>query len=419
MVKKKYPTYYEMRYATLFKPIDDIQSRIGTNTTLIRYFFIEKELFAMVIDKTNRNFVALQSTDLAKRINSVLSFSSDVSQTSSTLQQLYNQLWKPLSAHIKSTKVVIVPDGILYNLSFELLTPGPIKQFADLASGSLLATHSISYHYSLFLVGQKETSQSQMGNFIAFAPGFLDDNKSRYVSTVKDSLSLDRSYLNLLPQPFSIDFASRTKRLLSGKAFVNDESTTSRFRSNAGGNKIIHIGTHAESNNIAPEFSRLIFSKSNDGNGDDNSIYLHEIYNCNLSSELAVLTACESGRPGFQDGEGMISLAHAFNYAGSESILTGLWSIDEKSSTMLMDFFYDNLLDGMDKDEALRQAKIKYLQEAKGRMLAPQYWAGLVLMGDTAPVHIKGKSNLRLWLIVGVVVVFVAGVVVYRRRKNV
>ncbi len=55
-------------------------------------------------------------------------------------------------------------------------------------------------------------------------------------------------------------------------------------------------------------------------------------YDCDLSSQLTVLTACESGKPGFKDGEGMISLAHAFNCAGSESILTGLWKIDEQTS---------------------------------------------------------------------------------------
>ena len=209
-----------------------------------------------------------------------------------------------------------------------------------------------------------------------------------------------------MPQPFSIDFASKTRRLLAGTAFVNEASTAANFRSRAGGNKIIHLGTHAESNNIAPEYSRLIFSKSATAE-DDNSIFLHEIYNCNLNSELAVLTACESGKPGFQDGEGMISLAHAFNYAGSESILTGLWSIDEKSSTTLMEYFYSNLIEGMDKDEALRLAKIKYLQNTSGRMLAPQYWAGLVLMGDTSPIEIKKKGSATIWIITGLAVLVI------------
>src|SRR5690606_21468231 len=132
-----------------------------------------------------------------------------------------------------------------------------------------------------------------------------------------------------------------------------------------------------------PEFSRLIFAKNTANIEEENSLFVDEIYNINLNANLTVLTACETGKPGFQDGEGMISLAHAFNYAGSESILTGLWKIDEQASSLVLSFFYENILKGMAKDEALRQAKLSYLSKAEGRMLAPQYWAGLVIMGDT------------------------------------
>ena len=141
---------------------------------------------------------------------------------------------------------------------------------------------------------------------------------------------------------------------------------------------------------------------------------LFDIYTCDLSSDLTVLTACESGKPGYKDGEGMISLAHAFNYAGSESIITGLWKIDEQSSTPLMDFFYDNLLNGMTREEALRNAKIRYLETARGRTLAPQYWAGLVLMGETGTVNIE-SSNSRIWLYVVILIVLIAGIMGARK----
>ena len=62
-----------------------------------------------------------------------------------------------------------------------------------------------------------------------------------------------------------------------------------------------------------------------------------------MSSNLAILTACETGKPTYQAGEGMISLAHAFNYAGSESILTSLWKIDEQSSAVIIESFYKYL----------------------------------------------------------------------------
>ena len=140
-------------------------------------------------------------------------------------------------------------------------------------------------------------------------------------------------------------------------------------------------------------------------------------YNQNLSSNLAILTACETGKPSFQAGEGMISLAHAFNYAGSESILTSLWKIDEQSSADILKYFYDNLSQGLTKDEALRQSKLTYLSNAEGRTLSPQYWAGLVLIGDNTPIDIKTSSHLIFWLL-GIVAIIVIGMLVKRKKTT-
>jgi len=137
----------------------------------------------------------------------------------------------------------------------------------------------------------------------------------------------------------------------------------------------------------------------------DNSLYTFEIYNTNLSSNLAILTACETGKPTYQSGEGMISLAHAFNYAGSESILTSLWKIDEVSSSTIIDAFYKNIGEGMPKDEALRAAKTSYLATAEGRLRDPAYWAGLVLIGDCSPINIETSSNAWTWAILIILLV--------------
>ena len=82
-----------------------------------------------------------------------------------------------------------------------------------------------------------------------------------------DSLNLDEQYLSLLPQPFTRDLASNMKRLFGGQAYLNEASTEATFKSNANLHRIIHLGTHAESDNLSPELSRLVFAK-NPGNPD-------------------------------------------------------------------------------------------------------------------------------------------------------
>jgi CHAT domain-containing protein len=416
-IRLKYPKYYEMRYASIFKSVGDLQQVIPAATTLIRYFYIDKRLYAVVADNKQKKVFALKENTIVERINELSLHSMDAGRTAENLQLLYRQLWLPLAKNIHYKKVVIVPDGILYNLNFEILTPQRITSFREIAAKSLLADYTISYHYSLILLAQKTTKPVIQDNFIAFAPGFSDKTKEKYRNSVKDSVKMDRAYLSLLPQPFTLALATNTQQLLGGNAFINEESTESAFKANAGHHKIIHIGTHAESNNDYPEFSRLLFAKNTFANQEDNSLYVDEIYNCDLASQLTVLTACESGKPGYEDGEGMISLTHAFNYAGSESIVTGLWKIDEQASALLLDIFYKNLEKGLPKDEALRQAKLTYLKTAEGRMLAPQYWAGLVIMGDVSPIVFEQNRVFSPVAIIGIFCLFVLAIFILVRKK--
>jgi len=210
--------------------------------------------------------------------------------------------------------------------------------------------------------------------------------------------------------------AKQYSTLFRGTSFLKENATENVFKNSTKEHKIIHIGTHAESNNISPELSRLIFAKNifEMQSDEDNSLYTYEIYNCNLASNLTILTACETGKPTYQSRVGMISLAHAFNYVGSESLLTSLWKIDEQSSVTIVESFYKYLMKNLSKDEALRRAKLDYIAAAEGRIANPQYWAGLIIMGDVSPVELDSRS-LRYLFILGIVIIFIAGLFIFSK----
>src|SRR5690606_15785987 len=111
------------------------------------------------------------------------------------------------------------------------------------------------------------------------------------------------------------------------------------------------------------------------------------------------------------------SLAHAFNYAGSESILTSLWQIDEKSSAAILEHFYGHLAKGMDKDEALRLAKLDYLRTAEGRILHPQYWAGLIMMGDTSPIQFSQPDHWYLWASILLLILVITSIIIKKKSS--
>lgn len=414
-LKQNHPKYYKMRYATIEEPMDSLHKNIPKNTTMVRYFYISDTLYATVINKTDKTLFKLKTEDIKKHISTLSNHESGITKTSESLYNLYKAIWKPFASEIKTENVVIIPDGELFNLSFESLTLSKINSFEDLATNSLLAKHTISYNYSLLLYASDKKTINYAKDFIAFAPEFNSKMKEDYSIAITDSLSIDKTYLSLLPQPFSVDLAKEYSRLFGGDYFINKNASKQIFKNEANEHKIIHIGTHAESNNVSPELSRLIFAKTSED--EDNSLYTFEIYNENLNANLAILTACETGKPTYQSGEGMISLAHAFNYAGSESILTSLWKIDEKSSSEIIEFFYQNIKRGLPKDKALQQAKLKYISIAEGRTSAPQYWAGLILIGDTSPIDLQSSFTLIWCLAIGLLIL-IASYFILKKRKS-
>lgn len=398
-LKKKYPKYYNMRYKTIKQSLGNIQKNIPKNTTVVRYLYINSKLYVFIATGKSTSFYALNSEDLEQNILLASNNIAQLEDSKKVLHQLYNQLWKPFEKDINTENIVIIPDGALFNLSFESLTPKKTNSFKALTTNSLLAKHAVSYNYSLLLLDKNRKTIDYQNDFIAFAPEFSDKMKTDYKIAITDSIAIDKTYLKLLPQPFSVDLAEEFTHLFNGTSFINENASKQIFKNEANEHKIIHIGTHAESNNIKPELSRLIFAKNEEN--DDNSLYTYEIYNENLNSNLAILTACETGKPSYQAGEGMISLAHAFNYAGSESILTSLWKIDEQSSAKIIELFYNNLKNGLAKDKALQQAKLEYLSQAEGRTLTPQYWAGLVLIGNASPIELQTNSNTFFYWFLG------------------
>ncbi|MBV7269875.1 CHAT domain-containing protein [Winogradskyella luteola] len=408
-LKISYPDYYKMRYAKIEADINQLQSKLPTETTVVRYLKIDGKLYAYVYSKTQNSLVALSSDGISELINSLNNNVTNTDEINNTLHELYNSLWFPIEDKVVSKRVIIIPDGELFNLSFEMMTRKKNQSLKEFSSNSLLSMHTISYNYSLLLLEEQRKTIDYSNDFIAFAPEFNREMKENYKISITDSLNIDRTYLTLLPQPFTVDLASEYSRLFNGESFINENASKQVFTSQAKEHKIIHIGTHAESNNISPELSRLIFAKNlNDESAtDDNSLYTYEIYNQNLSSNLAILTACETGKPSYQSGEGMISLAHAFNYAGSESILTSLWKIDEQSSTTIIDNFYGYLKNGLPKDEALQKAKLDYIANAEGRTRSPQYWAGLVLIGDSSPIDLSPDNLWWVWATL-ILVIFLA-----------
>ena len=130
---------------------------------------------------------------------------------------------------------------------------------------------------------------------------------------------------------------------------------------------------------------------------------------------MAVLSACNTGYGKLIKGEGIMSLARAFSYAGCPSVVMSHWQVDDKSTSELMELFYKELSEGKAKDEALRLAKLEYLKHSNITTSHPFYWSSFVVIGSTNPIT---ETRNNSWSIIVIIVMLLLGISIYLLKKK-
>src|SRR3977135_385714 len=87
----------------------------------------------------------------------------------------------------------------------------------------------------------------------------------------------------------------------SAVALTGSEATEKLWKQDAGGFRVLHLATHGVLNSTNPLFSYLQLARTGT---EDGMLEAREILNSSLQAELAVLSACETGRGEVISGEG-------------------------------------------------------------------------------------------------------------------
>ena len=163
----------------------------------------------------------------------------------------------------------------------------------------------------------------------------------------------------------------------------------------------------------------LVFSENPHG-GEDGLLNVYEVYEMDLNAGLVVLSACNTGSGELKGGEGVMSLARAFFYAGVPSIVMTLWTVEDRKSYELMLSFYRQLLRGRSAGYSLRKAKLEFLENALPGDQHPRYWSGYFLVGNPEHLFIPAVY----WQLPALAVLILIGLVGlsasrrYKRKKN-
>jgi CHAT domain-containing protein len=146
--------------------------------------------------------------------------------------------------------------------------------------------------------------------------------------------------------------------------------------------KVVHFATHGLLNTSQPELSGLVLSLVDQaGNPQRGFLELADIYNLNLSADLIVLSACQTGLGKEVKGEGLVGLTRGFLYGGAKGVVASLWKVDDAATASLMEDFYKGMFSGrLSPAAALRQAEIKIWNQR--RWASPYFWGGFIYEGD-------------------------------------
>jgi CHAT domain-containing protein len=193
------------------------------------------------------------------------------------------------------------------------------------------------------------------------------------------------------------------------------EATKQNFIDHAQDYDIIHLSIHGISDSASRLNNRLLFRNPEDP-GQSDPLYTYELYNLQLNSRLAVLSACESGTGRNYQGEGVYSMSRAFSYAGCPTTVMSLWQINDKTTPEILEGFYRQISKGKKVDLALQQAKLSYLEKSRGTAAHPSNWAAMVVHGNTEPVMKNSRVLLMFSILIALLVLTIV-IVKNRSRK--
>lgn len=360
------------------------------NTIILEYLIGDSSSCLWVITKSNYKLFRLPNKESLLEQNEIIRFAlQDPEEKISDFfiqagNFLYEKLVKPAEPYLsKKSRLIIIPDGILNYLPFEVLLTGtegisPESSYSSLPF--LVKKYPVSYGQSASVL--KSLLSEQKGSL------YTKSGKKKLIA-FGDPAYEDTSQIKLSPNYSRLEYSGKEVENIASffkkgnvEIYLRDDATEDNVKREGELKKFnyVHFATHGIIDENEPDLSSLILTQ-NRKSAEDGFLRATEIFNLDLYSDLVVLSACQTGLGKLIRGEGIVGLTRAFMYAGTPSILVSLWSVSDISTANLMGEFYKNLIKNkLSKTEALRKAQLTLMSDEK--YAHPFYWAPFVLIGD-------------------------------------
>ena len=399
-----YPDYYQQKYKDEIISIEQLQGQLSPNEALVEYFVSDTTIYTFLIQEHTASLNAIVVDSLVEEVKLLregityyyrdLKFQSEEGYRFLLIQYLraanflYQKLIAPIAEQLPE-RLTIINSQVLHYVPFDALVTelpeGALHRLRDIQY--LIQQHEINYASSATLLYNERGNQKKQTSakkLLAFAPTFTFPND-----------------LNLAPLSHNIKEVEQIKGFIpEAEIYIDADASKTNFIQLASDFDVLHLATHAKADADRGDYSYLAFAAQADTL--ERVLYAKDIYHLPLNASLVVLSACETGTGEFLKGEGIVSLARAFIYAGTKSIVTTLWSINDATTKEVINSFYKYLNEGQSVGTALRNAKLDYIQNADDPN--PFFWAAFTLTGESIILQ-KNTSSLStaIWIFIALV----------------
>jgi CHAT domain-containing protein len=360
--------------------IPSVRKALKTGEVLIEYVLTDQKSYCLLLSRSELRLIALAPGQaISEQVYLLLTALHNKQPVDGHEQSLYKALVEPLGPLDQYDHITIVTDGALHLLPFEILETADHKYFGF----KYTLTYAPSAGSEVILRNQEHSPA---------VPKFLGIGGVSYqqLAQAKPALELARSSSGeeydmsaLHDLPSSVEEVTTAANSLVGQNAVlelgNDASKTTLADTDLSQYSIIHFAVHAIANPKAPDSAALILHS--DPPKADGFLEAREILRLHLHSQMVVLSACDTAVGRLQGEEGVSNLSRAFLIAGSSSVVSTLWRVDDTYSLFLMKQFYQHLVAGQEEADALRAAKLDLI-DTFGHSTSPLYWAAYTIEGN-------------------------------------
>src|ERR1700733_12018262 len=359
------------------EPVDlgQLQADLRPAELFVEYVLDSPQSYALAVTHQTVRRYPLPSKDVLEQ--EATQYRSELLQQRTDLalaQRLFNGLLGGIQELKEKQTLIVVPDGKLHLLPFSTLANDGhyvlTSHIVTVApSGTVLhilrhrANQTASDDLPYVGVAAWTTNSSSSTTLLASVRRAVSGPERKELIALPESQHEVETIAGDLPSPNTI--------LLGSNATETNFKRLPLSQYN-----VVHLALHGYVDPEFPDRSALVFAPQQQST-DDSLLQVREIRNLRLNANLVTLSACNTG-VGPVGEEGVANIVNAFIEAGSQSVVSTLWELEDHATTHLMTVFYEHLGRHEEKAEALRQAQLEMLKSGS----PPYYWAAFVLDGE-------------------------------------